>query len=213
MFPFEFDHLVLDSLPVPLAGDIRRVIQVLHAVTNRRVVPYFKKKRGTDPILAARVAEHLIIERLEDDRNRIRVVSLVTGKDDQWVIHVHERIFDYLAFAIPAHPEATLAEGVAEERRLLAFAEFMLRHELHHILYPQSTESEVIAADASFAMDRRTHDPTFYRELRNALSDEMNGLKGQNYLALFDAAEQEQTLEKRHIAHHGRLCGHSGRPT
>lgn len=195
MFPLEFDHSVLDSLPLSLDEDIKRVVQVVKAIIARRVVPYFKKKRGTDAILAARVAEQLAIERMEDEGNRVRGVSLVAQRDKTWVITVHERIFDYLAFVIPSHPDANLAEGTPEMHKMLAFAEFMLRHQVQHVLYPESTENDVIVADAAFAMDRRSNDPTFYRELRQALSDEMNGLKGEGYLALFDCAEQSENTD------------------
>jgi ATP-dependent Lon protease len=41
-------------------------------------------------------------------------------------------------------------------------------------------------------MERRSDDPTYYRALRNALADEMTGLKGQPYLALLDRTEKKQ---------------------
>jgi ATP-dependent Lon protease len=191
MFPLEFDHTFLDSLPLPDDEDVQRVSQILKAIVARRVMPYFKKNRGTDPIAAARVMEHLAINRLEDSENRIRGVSLITVKEQEQIIHVHERVFDYLAFVIPSHPDSRLGEGTYEERKVLAFSEFMLRHEMDHLLYPQRSEREVIQADVAFAMDRRTSDPTYYRSLRAALSDEMNGLKGRPYLGLFDQAEQD----------------------
>jgi len=53
----------------------------------------------------------------------------------------------------------------------------------------------VITADVEFAMERRGSDPTCYRMLRSALSDEMIGIKGERYLAMFDEAEQGRPLE------------------
>jgi endopeptidase La len=85
-----------------------------------------------------------------------------------------------------------LGETTRDERKILAFAEFFLRHQIEHILYPQHSEREVLQSDAEFAMERRREDPTFYRALRNALADEMTGLKGQPHLTLLDCAEREQ---------------------
>ena len=75
---------------------------------------------------------------------------------------------------------------------MLAFAEFLLRHQMEHILYPDHRERDVISADVDFAMEQRRADPTFYRMLRSALADEMNGIRGELYLALMDHAEQER---------------------
>ncbi len=195
MFPMEFDHTVLDTLPVPAEEDIQRVFHILKAIVSRRVMPYFRKNRGTDAITISQVGDSLVLQRLEDPSNRVRGVSLVTREDKKWLVHIHERIFDYLAFVIPTHPEARLGEGTPEERKVLALSEFLLRHELEHMLYPQRTERDVLEADAVFAMFRRENDPTFYRALRNALSDELNGLKGGPYSALFDSVEKGESLE------------------
>ncbi len=195
MFPLEFDHSVLDSLPVPLTADVERITNVITAIVVRRVVPYFKRKRGTDPILASRVEQALAVQRLEDLENRVRAVCLVTRTDQGWSMFLHERVFDYLAFVIPSHSQSTFTDCPADARKMMAFAEFMIRHEIQHILYPDSAENEVIASDAAFAMDQRANDPTFYRALRGALADEMNGLKSESFRNLLDYAEQGQPLE------------------
>jgi endopeptidase La len=190
MLPLELDHAVLESLPWPDDEDVRRVILVLKAVVNRRVVPYFKKTRGTDAVAAARVTKSLKIERLDDPGKAIRSIDLISRTDAKWTLSIHERVFDYLAFVIPTNPESRLGDGTPEERKILAFCEFLLRHDIEHMLYPLRTEREMVRADVEFAMDKRSNDPTFYRELQNVLSDEMNGLRGQRYLELFDKAEQ-----------------------
>ncbi|MEW6349801.1 MAG: S16 family serine protease [Thermodesulfobacteriota bacterium] len=195
MFPIEFDHKVLDSLPLPGNEGISRVTHLLHAIVTRRVLPYFKRHRGTDPIAAAQLSEHLSIRRLEDDTNRIRCVSLTTRKDKQWTLFVHERVFDYFAFVIPSQPESRLADGTPEEHKVLAFAEFLLRHEIDEMLYPQRTKREILQSDAIFAMDRRTADPTFYRALREVFYDELNGLRGNGYLVVFNHAERDEPYE------------------
>jgi len=190
MFPVVFDHTLLDGLPLPDEEDVKRVVQILKAIILRRIVPYFKKRKGTDPIAAARVTDNLSIQRMEDSENRVPVASLFIRDEQAMIIQVHERVFDYFAFVIPSHPESRLGEGTPEERKVLAFAELVMRHQLEHLLYPAHTEKEVMQSDVVFAMDRRSDDPTYYRALRNVLSDEMNGLQGRPYLAMFDLAEQ-----------------------
>ncbi|MBF0495996.1 MAG: AAA family ATPase [Deltaproteobacteria bacterium] len=199
MFPMEFDHKALDTLPFPDGEGIKRVTLILKAIINRRVMSYFKSKRGTDPVDIVKAGEHLKTIRLEDELNFIRVVSMISRSDSEWTIHIHERVFDYFVFVIPSDPESRLGERTPEERKMLAYAEFLLRHEFEHVLYPQKSESEVIHSDIVFAMDRRNDDPTFYRTLRSALDDEMSGLRGKPYLALLDAAEQERGYES-HIS-------------
>ena len=66
MFPLEFDHRVLDSLPLLDDEDAIRVVQILKAIVARRIMPYFRKSKGSDPIAVARVSDHLTIDRLED---------------------------------------------------------------------------------------------------------------------------------------------------
>ncbi|MGD8984349.1 MAG: AAA family ATPase [Desulfobacteraceae bacterium] len=194
-FPMAFDCRVLGSLPAPDEEGIRRIRQILRTITMRRVMPYFRKKRGTDPILVARIGGEFTIERLEDEECRIQAVSLVCRKDDEWVIHIHERVFDYLAFVLPSDPESRLGGRSLEEGKILAFAELLLRHEIEHMLYPQKPERKVIRSDVTFATDQRNDDPTFYHMLRTALADEMTGLKGEPYLALFDASERGISYE------------------
>jgi endopeptidase La len=195
MFPLEFDYEILATLPMPNNEDIRRVGQILEAIMTRRVIPYFKKRRGTDSIVLAKAMKKFSIARLEDEAGQVRIISLLTRKDDAWSLMVHERIFDYLAFVIPSDPDSRLGNGTLEERKMLAFAELLLRHDLEHILYHERKERDIIHADVEFAMDRRATDPTFYQMLRQALADEMNGIRGEPYLTLFDQAERQQPVE------------------
>jgi len=190
MFPVEFDRRMLEGLPLPEEEDVARVVQILKAIAVRRIMPHFKKTKGTDPIAVAQAAENLAIERFEDEAGRIRIVSLLSRKEAAWRIRIHERVFDYLAFVLPTRPESRLGAGTTEERKVLAFSEFMLRHQVEHILYPAHTEREIVRSDVAFALERRDADPTFYRDLRKALADEMNGLQGRPFLALFDDAEK-----------------------
>lgn len=190
MFPMEFEYQILNGLPLPTEERIKDLIWLLDTIVERRVLPYFKSKRGTDPLKLGKVGDHLKIIRLEDEQGQIHAVSLLTQSDDTWIIHIHERIFDYLSFVFPREADETFGGGTVEEQKMLAFCELFLRHEIDHILYPERPEREIIAYDVDFAIDSRGSDPTSYRMLRRSLADEMNGIKGDQYLALFDRAEQ-----------------------
>jgi hypothetical protein len=120
MFPMAFDRQILASLPLPGDEHRKRVLNVLQAMVARRIFPYFKRRRGTDAIVVARVSEHLAIRRLEDERACVEVMSLLIPEGEGWVIQIHERLFDYLAFVIPSDPESRLGDGTPEEGKMLA---------------------------------------------------------------------------------------------
>ena len=191
MLPIEFDRQVLSSPPPIDDVRIAGVIRLLDGIVARRVLPHHRQK-GADAVTLARVSERYKIVRLEDLRGRIRTVSLLTHSLDGWTIHIHELVFDYIAFGIPwdttAPPETSAPEG----RKAMAFAEFLLRHEFEHMLRPQIDERMIIASDAEFAMDRREIEPDYYRILIEALSDPMGGLKGSPYLTLLHLYERNQ---------------------
>ena len=195
MFPMTFDHKTLETLPVPDPDRIQQVLKILKTIAVGRVMPYFKNKRGTDPTVIARLAERLVLHRLEDEESRIPIVSLTVRKDEEWIIDIHERIFDYIAFVMPSDPEARLGGRSAEEGKILAFTEFVLRHQVEHILYSAESEREVIRSDLAFARERRSADPTYYTMLRKVLADEMNGLRGELYQALFESGEVGRPYE------------------
>lgn len=188
MFPIEFNHTLLDSLPLVNDDDTKRVSQILKAILIKRVIPYFKKNRGADPIIIAQTLEKLSIERLEDEANKIRVVSLVINRPPYHIIYFHERIFDYISFVVPTNADARLGEGGIEEQKMLAFAELILKHQFEQILYPHKTTRELIHSDISFSNLRRNTDPTFHIILKKVLDDELNGINGECYLTLFNKA-------------------------
>ena len=195
MFPMKFDYKTLETLPLPDAGRIAEIVKLLKAVVLGRVVAYFRNKRGTEPALTAGLADRFVIRRLEDEENRIPFVSLLSRKDKTWIVDIHERIFDYLAFVIPSDPESRIGGNSGEEGKVLAFMEFLLRHQVEHMLYPDESERMMIRSDLTFAMDRRGEDPTYYAMLRKVLSDEMNGLSGALYRDLFESGEQVRPYE------------------
>ena len=70
MFPLEFDYQILATLPMPNNEDIRRVRQILEAIVNSRVIPHFKKKRGTDAIVLANGMKKFSVAGLRTRRAR-----------------------------------------------------------------------------------------------------------------------------------------------
>jgi endopeptidase La len=192
MFPMEIDHQMLDGLPPPTDKGAGRVFDSLQAVLSQRIVPYFQNYRGTDANDLASVSQNLFLRRLEDEDGKIRLASLLVRASRSSTVLIHERLFDHMAFVLPPDPEPGTGNEAQKERQLLAFAEFMLRHQFEHLLHPEADEEEVILSDARFAMDLRRRDPTAYLALRNALSDKLNGIRGKDYLALLDLAEQEK---------------------
>ncbi len=195
MFPIKFDHKTLETLPVPDGKRIKEVLKLLRTIALTRVMTYFKNRRGTDPTAIARLADRFMIRRMEDDERCVSIVSLLSRKEGSFVIDVHERIFDYIAFVIPGDPQARIGGRSGEEGKTLSFAEFMLRHQIEHMLYPEKTEREVIRTDLAFAMAQRRQDPTYYTMLRKVLADEMIGLKGEPYLSVFDSQELDRPHE------------------
>jgi endopeptidase La len=195
MLPIELDHRILSSLPSVDDAREAGVIRLLDQVVTRRVLPYFRTAAAVDAVTLARVSERYKIARLEDLRGRIRTVSIVTHSLAGWTIHIHEQVFDYIAFGIPWDLKTVPEPQAPEGRKAMAFAELLLRHELQHMIKPGVDERDVILADAEFAMDRRESDPSYYKTLRDALGDEMGGLKGGDYLRLLDLFEQGQNAD------------------
>jgi ATP-dependent Lon protease len=188
----DFEPRVLNTLPLPAESDSRRMLAVLEALLRQRICPYFRQRLRVDATTVTRAAEQTSIQRLDDPEARVRTVSLLSRQGDRWTVHLHERVFDYLVFAMPSDPETRLAEAGVEQRRALAFAEFLLRHELEHVIYPGRAEEQVVASDIAFAMHRKKADPTYHRTLLEALGDEMTGLKSGPYLALIRARERKR---------------------
>lgn len=77
-----------------------------------------------------------------------------------------------MAFVLPGDPESRLGGRTDEEGKILALIEFLLRHQIEHMLYPDESERAAIRSDLIFAMEQSKDDPTFYRMLRNVLADE-----------------------------------------
>ncbi len=87
--------------------------------------------------------------------------------------------------------------GEKEERKGLKFSEFLLRHHLEHLIFPNATELDVVRSDIEFAAGWRKKDPKSYQALREVLSTPLSGLKGKNYLELLDRSERGEECEFR----------------
>jgi endopeptidase La len=196
MLPITIDRSALGSLPLPDAATRRRIQSVLAALANRRVLPYFSEVEGVDTVRLARVSERFEIVRLADAGGRNDVVSLLTFAEEMWTIHIHERVFDYLAFTLPSEAASDLS-GDVEARKMLALAELLLRHEFDGMINPERPESQVLSGDRRFALHRRGKEEGFFAALSAALSDDSSGFHGETLLDLCrrdDGSDDDGTL-------------------
>jgi len=193
MFPLRINHTALDSLPLPNQAAIRRVLDTLKNLVEQRITSYFRRRQLTDATLVSQVQQNLSIQRFEDDGNYVHLPTLSVTEDQRRTIKIHERMFDYLAFVFPV--KKISGGSNIEDRKMKTFCEFLLRHELEHILYPEKTEHEVISSDVAFAMDWQQQDPTSYRLLQEVLKDELNGIQGGSYMKLLDRAERKEPYD------------------
>ncbi len=79
-----------------------------------------------------------------------------------------------------AKPGLDFGNGASEERKMMVFLEFLLRHYFDHILDPEKPEQEVIRDEWNLRRVGAKTDPKSFSLLRSALADPMNGLKGES---------------------------------
>ncbi len=197
MLPIELDHTVLNTLPIPTDKAINRVFQTLQIILSQHTIPYFRNERGVSLTQLSSLRQNVYFRRMEDEDNRIPLPTLLVRHRQSWTVLIHERLFDYIAFLVPAQPSFTYAGGTAEERKILKFTEFFLRHHFEHLLFPDKTELDVIRSDIDFAMRWREKDPASYRMLREVICDPLTGIMGKNYIHLLDRAERSEQSEFR----------------
>ena len=101
----------------------------------------------------ADIRQSIVFRRMEDHGKRISLPTILLRQGQKWTILIHERLFDYLAFILPQRPEFRGPNGGREELRVLKFCEFILRHHLEHLVFPNATELDVIRSDIEFASD------------------------------------------------------------
>ena len=144
MLPLTFDRHVLTSPLLDYDDATGRLMKVLRVVVDRRVLPRFAKLDDVDPVHFARACERYSLSRMEDVRGQHELVSLVSKREGGWTVHIHERIFDYFAFGLPLDPDHAFESPTREARKVLALAEFVLRHEFDHVVRPFRDEAEVL---------------------------------------------------------------------
>ncbi|MCU0233908.1 MAG: AAA family ATPase [Thermoanaerobaculales bacterium] len=205
MLPLSFDRRVLSSLPPMDAALEGRVLTVLRAIVQRRVLPQLAALGGVDAVQLARAAERHRIARFEDPAGDVELVSFVTAEGGGFTIWLHERIFDYIAFGLPANPLQAFTPPTAEAAKVMALAELVLRHQLDHLVRPGRSEVEALAGDRAFVRDRRERDPGFFEQLMAALSDPTNGLRTaaiRDLVARSDAGEEFAAAAEAAVAAH-----------
>ncbi len=192
MIPILLDHKILKNLPAPNDKTISRVFQAFQTIVGQKTIPFFRNNRGVNLVQLANIRQTLFFRRIEDAENRIGFPSLLVRTQQTWTILIHEKFFDYLAFVLPVRPGLELLGGrINEERKMMAFTEFFLRHQFEHILFPDKSEAEVIRSDIEFARGLAESDSKTYTSLRAALADPTNGIVGEGYLELMDGKEED----------------------
>ena len=210
MLPLTIDRRVLSLLPPMDAALEGRVLTVLRAIAERRVLPHFAARGDIDALQLARASERHRITRFEDASGELELVSFVAKTDGKWSICLHERFFDYIAFGLPANPLQAFHPTTEEAAKVMALAEFVLRHEFEHIVHQGQPETKVLASDCRFVRDRRDAEPTFHEHLMAGFADPTNGLRTDTYEDLIARFEQgdgfEAAASDAVAAHVGKLC-------
>jgi len=188
-----------------------RVLTVLRAVAGRRVLPCFASIDGVEAVQLARASERYKIARFEDFHGELEFVSFVVEEEGGWTVYIHERIFDYIAFGLPANPLQAFEPPTEEAAKVMALAEFILRHEFDHLIRPGRNEVEIVTEDCRVVVERRESQPAFHRSLTQTFTDSTNGLRTSGYVALIDLFETgdgfESAAEREAASHISLLCG------
>jgi ATP-dependent Lon protease len=189
MLPIELDHNVPNTIPVPTDRAINRVFETLQTILSQTIAPHFRNNRGVSLTQLADLRQSIVFRRMEDHEKKISLPTILLRQGQKWTILIHERLFDYLAFTFPQRLEFRGPDGEREGRRALKFSEFLLRHHLEHLVFPNATELDVIRSDIDFAADWKKNDPKGYQALREVLNNPMNGINARDYLELLDRVE------------------------
>ncbi len=190
MLPILLDHKILSNLPLPTDKAVNRVFHTFQAIIGQQTIPYFRNSRGIDLNQLSILRQNLSFRRMDDEENRIALSSLLVRSKQNWTVLIHEKLFDYLASILGSRPGLSLSSTLAEERKMMVFSEFLLRHVFEHLLFPKEDEYEVVRSDIAFAMELSQKDPDRYEVLRRCLQDGTNGILGKNYVALMNRAAQ-----------------------
>jgi ATP-dependent Lon protease len=210
----ELNHEVPHTLPVPTDKGINRVFEALQTILGQTVIPYFRNSRGVSLVQLADLRQAIVFRRMEDPGKNIPLPTILLRQGQKWTILIHERLFDYLAFTLPPRPEFRGPDGSREQLRVMKFCEFLLRHHLEHLIFPNETEADVIRSDIDFAAELKRNDPKGHQAFREVMGNPMNGIETGEYLELLDRAEPEREnkaaldrLEANYAGHVAELPG------
>jgi len=210
-----YDRHVLSSPLLDYDDSAGRVMSVLRAIVERRVLPSLGADDDVDALQLARASERYSLARLEDVSGQLEIVSLVAAREGGWTVHIHERVFDYFAFGLPINPAHAFDAPNREARKVLALAEFVLRHEFEHIVHPHREERDVLAGDCAFVLRCRDEEPALWEALMEGFTDSTNGLRTDSFVTLLGRYESGAGIDELAAEmvrnHVPRLCAVSDR--
>ncbi|MGA2400682.1 MAG: S16 family serine protease [Syntrophobacteraceae bacterium] len=197
MLPFELDHKVLSTIPIPADKSINKVFQTLQVVLSQTVIPYFRNERGVSLVQLADLRQSIFFRRMEDEEHKVALPTLLLRQGQNYTILIHEKLFDYMASILSSRPEFRGPDGDREERRMLKFSEFLLRHHFEHLVFPNASELDVIRSDIEFAEGWRQKDPKGYQAFMEVMSNPLNGIIGKDYVELLERAQRGEKCDFR----------------
>ncbi|MDR3556243.1 MAG: AAA family ATPase [Syntrophobacteraceae bacterium] len=192
MLPIELDHELERDAPFSEHGSLNLAFQAIQAILGHNILSYFRNDRGVSLSQLVELRRSIVFRRLADEANRIALPSLLLRQQQGWSILIHERLIDPLAHILSARPDypAPLAGG--EERKILKFCEFFLRHHFEHLAFPDASELEVISSDIDFALARTKRDPQAFGALLEMFENPQWGALGKNYAELLQRAKRNE---------------------
>ena len=184
MLPMTFDRRVLASPTLDYDDSAGKLMKVLRAIVERRVLPSFAEDESVDRVRLARASERYSLARMEDPAGGLELVSILVAREGRWTVHFHERVFDYFAFGLPLDPSRAFDSPTREAQKVLALSEFMLRHQFERIVWPERDVMEVLESDCRYVVECRESEPALYSALTEALDDDLNGLRTADFVEL-----------------------------
>ena len=196
MLPMTFDRHVLTSPLLDYDDSSGRLMKVLRAIVERRVLPSFANDETMDRVRLARASERYSLTRMEEPAGHLELVSVLVAREGRWTVHIHERVFDYFAFGLPLDPSRAFDSPTREARKVLALAEFLLRHQFERIVWPERGGVEVLESDCRYVLECRESEPALHTALTEALADSLNGLRTGGFVELIRRYESGEDFSQ-----------------
>ncbi len=167
----------------------KAAFQAVETMLAGGILSYFENDRNVDVAHLLALRRSVVFRRLEDETKRIGLPTLLVRQDRDWNILIHGRLIDSLALLLADRPELSLSEVSGEERKILKFCEFFLRHHFEQLLFPDASELEAIGSDSDFALGLEQREPKGYADLLEMLDDPQWGAFGKSYATLLRRAK------------------------